>query len=164
MYLQKPSLLPFTSQTNFSSKWTLAFLTSFLHMQAISLFSFQVAGLHFHLLYASFLCLSSLRSCTFIHTGLLPQLLNCLNIVMDFSCALRQLPLKISQLFWGLCSPGQFPTDPAKQVPEICSSEVHSVLCLARSSQDLKLHSLMLTAAKAALGLYTIQHCLLVWD
>ncbi|KAM6306908.1 LOW QUALITY PROTEIN: bactericidal permeability-increasing protein-like [Podargus strigoides] len=38
----------------------------------------------------------------FIHAGLLPQLLNCLNIVMDRSDALRQLPLKISQLFWDL--------------------------------------------------------------
>lgn len=35
----------------------------------------------------------------FIHAGLPPQLLNCLNIVMHPSYALRQPPLKMSQLF-----------------------------------------------------------------
>lgn len=109
MYLQKSFLLPFTSQTNFSSNWTLAFLSSFLHMQPISLCFFQVACLSFHLLYVSFLCLSSHRSSMFIHAGLLPQLLNCLNIVMERSYAPRQLPLKISQAFWASALQGIFP-------------------------------------------------------
>lgn len=108
MYLQKLFLLLFTSQTHFSSNWTLAFLPSFLHVQAISLCSFQVADLSFHRLYASFLCFS-LRSSMFIHAGPLPQLLNCLNIVMDRPYALRWLPLKMSQLFWASALQGNFP-------------------------------------------------------
>lgn len=147
MYLQKPFLLP-------CSIWTLVFLTSFLHVQAISLFLTSSWPQ-----FPSSVCLLFAPEFTqelHVHpcwpSATVAQLSEHCNA--PFLCS-EAAALEDEPALLCLWSPGQFPTDSAKHVPEICSSEVYGcnpVFCLACSSQDLKLHSPMLTAPRLPLA------------
>lgn len=104
LYLQKPVWLPVSCPAHFNPSWVLAFLSSFLCLQ----FSFQPACPHFHILCIS-LCLSSVRSFTFIHAGFLPHLLDFWCFGMNHSHALRRLPWTLASFPQPLCC---FPSCP----------------------------------------------------
>lgn len=73
---------PSVSLFFFTSSWALNFLIASLHAKAMSLFHSWVAHDCFHFLCTSFLCLSSAKSSSLTHAGLLPCLLDFLNIAI----------------------------------------------------------------------------------
>lgn len=86
-----------TCLTSFSSRWALAFLTAFLHAQAVSLYSLQSACSCFLIFYAFFFVFEFRQDFHFIYIGL-AFLPDSLLFGMNVSWVWRRWSLSIKQL------------------------------------------------------------------
>lgn len=94
-YLQRSFPLPITCLSTVTSIKVLAILITYLHAQAISLYSFLVA----FILYISFLHFSSVKGFLFSRT--VPLLwMPFLQVRMNTSCDLKKLSSKVDPLSW----------------------------------------------------------------
>lgn len=127
--------------------------------QTVALYSSWATWSSFHLMCASFLCMSFDSCYFFIHVRLLPHFLDFPYLGMKHSEACRR-SLKISQLFQTLFSSELYLTEfsQADTQPEKVSPELQGhgpAFSFIPSLQNPELQHFMVTAAKTALTLTT---------
>ena len=167
IYLQKP-FLSFFCLSRFSSRIHFVTLTQTLHHQIVSLCYSQDTWPCFHFLYASFLCLTSVRSSLFTHVCLLPPLFDFLHMGIDCSGAWRKWTLKTKSSPGPLFSPEWSPSGFFQASPwtgKFCSPKDQGcdlAICLVPFSQASELHCLMVTSVMAAPDLNSPNHFIFV--